>query len=152
MNWTAHLTVATVVERAGRYLMVYERSEDAREVYNQPAGHVEAGETLIAAAQRETLEETAWEVTIESLIGVYVYTPESHPERTYYRFCFAAQALRQHARSLDTGIIRADWLTLDEIRQQSEHLRSPMVLHCIEDALVKPRYPLDLLRDPVVRS
>ena len=149
MTWTPHITVATVVERHGRYLMVYERVEAGREVYNQPAGHVEAGETLIAAAIRETREETAWEVEIQSLIGVYVYTPPEAGTMTYYRFCFAARALHELDQPLDAGILRTEWLSYADIAAATQ-LRSPMVQRCIDDHRAGRRHPLDLLCDPVV--
>ena len=151
MTWTPHITVATVIERHGRYLMVYERVETGREVYNQPAGHVEAGETLIAAAIRETREETAWEVEIQSLIGVYVYTPPAAEAMTYYRFCFAARALHELDQPLDAGILRAEWLSYADIIASTQ-LRSPMVRRCIDDHRAGRQHPLDLLCDPVVNA
>ena len=151
MTWTPHLTVATVVERHGRYLMVYERVETGKEVYNQPAGHVEAGETLVAAAIRETREETAWEVEIQSLIGVYVYTPPAAEAMTYYRFCFAARALHELDQPLDAGILRAEWLSYADIIASTQ-LRSPMVRRCIDDHRAGRQHPLDLLCDPVVNA
>ncbi len=151
MTWTPHLTVATVVERHGRYLMVYERVEAGKEVYNQPAGHVEAGETLVAAAIRETREETAWEVEIQSLIGVYVYTPPAAEAMTYYRFCFAARALHELDQPLDAGILRAEWLSYADIIASTQ-LRSPMVRRCIDDHRAGRQHPLDLLCDPVVNA
>ena len=92
--WTAHVTVATVVQHEDRFLLVEEHSEGfSHTVFNQPAGHVEAGETLIQAAMRETLEETAWHVEVTDLLGIYSYTPPMFPDRTFNRFCFLANAL-----------------------------------------------------------
>jgi 8-oxo-dGTP pyrophosphatase MutT (NUDIX family) len=92
--WTAHVTVATVVEKDGKFLFVEEHTAGVTHtVFNQPAGHVESGETLIEAAIRETMEETGHEVSIDALLGIYTYTPPMFPDRTYYRFCFLAQSL-----------------------------------------------------------
>ena len=89
--WTPHVTVATVVEKDGRFLFVEEHSEGfVHTVFNQPAGHIECGETIIEAAIRETLEETGHHVEIDHLLGIYTYTPPMFPDRTYYRFCFLA--------------------------------------------------------------
>ncbi|MBE0483418.1 MAG: NUDIX hydrolase [Bacterioplanes sp.] len=142
-RWTPHATVATIVRRDDRFLMVEEMS-DGRAVFNQPAGHIEAGETVVAAAIRETLEETGWHVTPTSLLGLYTYTSPVN-DVTYHRYCFIAEANAQAMHAvLDDGIIGAQWLTLEELRQ-SDRLRSPMVLTCIEDALTKPHYPLDII-------
>lgn len=141
-----HVTVATIVENQGRFLFVEEESQGLSHlVINQPAGHVEANETLIQAAVRETLEETAWHVEITHLQGVYTYTPPNNPEATYYRFCFRATALQHDAdRVLDQGIHRAIWLTLEEL-QNTARSRSPLVIRCVEDALLDKKYPLDLI-------
>ncbi|MDO4222959.1 MAG: NUDIX hydrolase [Acinetobacter sp.] len=147
MTWSAHLTVATVVERDGRFLLVEEHSRDATfPVFNQPAGHVEMGETLIEAAIRETLEETAWQVEIRDILGLYSYTPPAFPERTYYRVCFIAQALHDTQQALDPDIIATHWLTLDEL-QQSGQARSPLVIQAIQDYLAGQRFPLALLNE-----
>ena len=143
--WTAHVTVATVVQREDRFLLVEEHSEGfSHTVFNQPAGHVEAGETLIQAAMRETLEETAWRVEITDLLGIYSYTPPMFPDRTFYRFCFLANALEDTQQALDDGIVQAHWMTLDEL-QLSARARSPLVIRAIEDALAGKKYPVDLI-------
>ena len=146
MSWMPHVTVATVVERDGRFLLVEEHSPSTSHlVINQPAGHVEAGETLIEAAIRETLEETGWQVRPTALLGFYTYTPPSNPDCTYYRVCFLAEALSHDAeRPLDTGIVQALWLTLDEL-QDTGRARSPLVLRCIADAQRGRAFPLDLI-------
>jgi len=114
-------------------------------VFNQPAGHLEADESLIQAACRETLEETAWAVEITGVTGLYLFRGANGV--TYQRTCFSATPVEHHAElALDEGILRAHWLTLDEIRERESQLRSPMVLQCILDYLDKPRYPLDLIR------
>jgi 8-oxo-dGTP pyrophosphatase MutT (NUDIX family) len=143
MDWDARLTVATVIERDGRFLVVEEYADGDELVYNQPAGHLDEHETLAAAAIRETLEETAWEVGIDAIVGLYYWThPQGH---TFIRTCFAGHALHHHPdQPLDRGIERALWLTRDEIAALGPKLRSPMVLRCVDDYLAGRRYPLEL--------
>lgn len=144
MDFVPHVTVATIVERQGRYLMVEELSSN-RIVFNQPAGHLDPDETLIDAAVRETLEETAWNVEITGLIGLYLFRGENGV--TYQRTCFTGTAIAQEPElELDEGIIAAHWLTLEDIEDRRAQLRSPLVLDCIYDYLNKPRYPLELIR------
>ena len=145
-TWTPHVTVATVVEKDGRFLFVEEHSEGVTHtVFNQPAGHVESGETLIQAAIRETLEETGHTVEIDALLGIYTYTPPMFPDRTYYRFCFLAQNVNVDLNAtLDTGIVRAVWMNLDEL-QETARARSPLVTKAIQDALSGQRFPLSLI-------
>lgn len=141
--WSPHLTVAAIVEDDGRFLLVEEYAGGEELVYNQPAGHLDEHETLAAAAIRETLEETAWEIEVQAIVGIYYWThPKGH---TFVRTCFAAKPLHHHAgQPLDEGIQRAIWLTWDEIVALGPKLRSPMVLRCIEDYLAGRRYPLEL--------
>ena len=114
-------------------------------VFNQPAGHVESGETLIQAAIRETLEDTGHTVEIDALLGIYTYTPPMFPDRTYYRFCFLAQSVNVDLNAtLDTGIVRAVWMNLDEL-QETARARSPLVTKAIQDALSGQRFPLSLI-------
>lgn len=143
MDWLPRLTVATIIERDGRFLLVEEYADGEELVYNQPAGHMDEHETLAAAAIRETLEETAWEVQIDAIVGLYYWThPKGH---TFVRTCFAGKALHHHPdQPLDRGIQRAVWLTREEIAALGPKLRSPMVLHCIDDYLAGKRYPLEL--------
>lgn len=149
MSWHSHVTVAVIVERDGRYLLVEERAEQERVVYNQPAGHVEMGETLIDAARREALEETGWDVEITDLIGLYVYANPHHNDVTYYRACFAAEAVHHHPdRPLDDGILQAVWLTPDELAASGK-ARSPLVSRCIADYRAGRRFPLDLIYEHV---
>jgi 8-oxo-dGTP pyrophosphatase MutT (NUDIX family) len=144
------LTVAAVVERDGRFLLVEERV-GPQLVFNQPAGHVERGEQLVAAVIRETLEETAWDFRPDALVGIYFWdVPEKR--RSFLRFAFAGQVTsHDKTRRLDRGIARAVWLTHEQIVELTPRLRSPMVLRCIEDYLKGQRYPLDLVRE-FVRS
>ncbi|MEZ5585276.1 MAG: NUDIX hydrolase [Candidatus Competibacteraceae bacterium] len=144
MTWTTHVTVATVVENSGRFLMV-EESIEGRSLYNQPAGHLENNETLLAAAVRETREETAWDIELKALVGIYQWR---HPDNgdTFVRFSFAAVRRQHHPEQLlDSGIQRALWLTRDEIADLQNQWRSPMVMRCVDDYLAGSRYPLNLL-------
>lgn len=146
MTWKPHVTVAAVAERDGRFLVVEEEIR-GRLVLNQPAGHLDPGESLLQAAVRETLEETAWHFQPHALTGVYRWV---EPTRgvTFLRFCFAGTCDRQEPeRTLDTGIRRALWLTRAELEAQGPRLRSPLVLRCLEDYQAGQRYPLDLLQD-----
>ena len=144
MIWKPNVTVAAVIERDGKFLLVEEETPQGVR-FNQPAGHLEAGESLLAATAREALEETAYSFTPQHLIGVYRWhSPES--DTTYLRFAFTG-AITGHdsTRPLDSGILQAVWLTPDEIRAMQARHRSPLVLRCIEDYLAGKRYPLDLL-------
>lgn len=145
MLWKPHVTVAAVVERSGQFLVVEEFAAEQL-VYNQPAGHLDEGESLIAAAVRETREETAWSFTPEALVGIYRWrNPDSNS--TYLRVCFTGDCANHDPNQrLDTGIVRAVWLSRAEL-SASGRLRSPLVLRCIDDYLAGVRYPLDLLSD-----
>lgn len=126
------LTVAAVIERDGRFLMVEELVANRR-VINQPAGHVEAGEDLRTAVIREALEETAWIFEPESVIGVYHWQAPADGPR-FLRVAFAGRCHGHDAdRPLDSGILAALWLTPDELHARAAQLRSPMVMRCIED-------------------
>jgi len=144
MVWKPNVTVAAIVEREGRFLLVEEKTDDGL-MLNQPAGHLEANESLVEGAAREALEETAYEFTPEYLVGVYRW---QHPERdlTYLRFAFAGRLGTHHPeRTLDTGIVRALWLTAAEVRASRGRHRSPLVVRCIEDYQRGARAPLELL-------
>jgi len=146
MTWHPHITVATIVETAGRFLMV-EEDKGGRLVLNQPAGHLEPDETLRDAAIRETREETGWEVKLEGVVGVYLYTAPSNGV-TYQRVCFAATPLRRDPHpELDTGIVAAHWMTREELVEQPERWRSELILRCIDDYLAGPIYDLGVVRD-----
>lgn len=146
--WQPHVVVAAIVERDGRYLVVEEMIAGELRI-NQPAGHWERGETLIEAVRRETLEEAAWDIEVTGFLGVYTWQPASLPY-PFVRFAFLAEALREHpGRKLDTGILRALWLTPAELRARSHELRSPSVLQCIEDHRSGRVLPLDAIREQV---
>ena len=143
MVWLAHSSVATIVEQDGRFLMVEERDGEQL-VFNQPAGHLDAGETLFAAAVRETLEETGWDVELTHLLGLYHY-PSANGV-TYIRHCFVANAVRYHPeRVLDTPIVAAHWLTAAQILAPTFAARSPIVHLCLQDYLAGQRYPLSVI-------
>ena len=144
MIWKPNVTVAAVVERGGRFLLVEEDTGRGR-LLNQPAGHLDPGESLIDAVARETLEETAHSFEPTALLGVYQY--RSAPEDvTYLRFAFTGD-LTGHdpGRGLDTGIVRALWLSPEEIRRDPGRHRSPLVMRCVDDYLAGRRYPLSAL-------
>lgn len=144
MNWAPHVTVATIVERDGRFLLVYEEA-DGKQVYNQPAGHLDPNETLQEAAIRETLEETAWHVKLTGVVGVNLYEAPSNGV-TYLRTTFIAEVLtRDTERALDTGIIEAVWLTYEEILERRAQLRSPMTLQIIDEYRAGRRFPMDVI-------
>ncbi len=144
--WKPHATVAAIIEDNGRFLVVEEMSE-GRRVYNQPAGHLEADESLIDAVIRETLEETAWQFKPHYLTGIYNW---KHPVscEQYLRFAFYGKQIRHESRrQLDEGIIRTLWLTRDELAADPGKLRTPLVLNCIDDYLLGKQYSLDILHD-----
>jgi 8-oxo-dGTP pyrophosphatase MutT (NUDIX family) len=142
--WRPHVTVATVVPREGLFLLV-EEDVRGRIVLNQPAGHLDPDESLQAAAVRETLEETGWYVSLTCLLGVQQW--HSSSGRQFVRFTFAAEPLRHDpARPLDTGILKALWMSRDEIAAARPRLRSPMVLASVDDWLSGHRLPLDAIR------
>ncbi|MCW8855162.1 MAG: NUDIX hydrolase [Gammaproteobacteria bacterium] len=146
MIWKPHATVAAIIERDNQFLMVEEECE-GRIVFNQPAGHLDPGESFIDAVIRETWEETAWRLHPEAITGLYRWQqPET--KRTYTRIAFCGQCDDHRAeQTLDEGIIRAVWMTRDELIEKSPQLRSPMVIRCIDDYLAGHRYPLELLID-----
>jgi 8-oxo-dGTP pyrophosphatase MutT (NUDIX family) len=144
-RWYPHATVAAIVEDDGRFLMVQERSSSGEIVVNQPAGHIEDGESIIEALVRETLEETGHEIDPVSLVGIYRWVhPAGH---TFLRFTFAGTILRKHdSFEIDPDIIRPLWLTPEDIRRDHTP-RSPLVLENIADYLQGHHYPLDILKN-----
>lgn len=146
------MTVATVIEAQGRYLLIEEHTPEGLRL-NNPAGHLEPGESLVQAAVRETLEETAHPFTPEALVGVYLARFERGGESvSYLRVAIAGRVGEPIAgQRLDEGIVRTCWLTPEEVRASAARHRSPMVLRCIEDHLAGRRLPLEaLFTDPSV--
>ena len=139
------MTVAALIEREGRFLMVEEETVDGVRI-NQPAGHLEDRESLVEACAREALEETAHHFTPEYLIGVY-HWPRPSGDATYVRFTFGGSlAGFEEGRALDTGILRAMWMTLEEIAACRERHRNEMVWSGIQDYLAGTRLPLSALK------
>ena len=148
--WQPDVTVACVVVRDGR-LLVVEEDVQGRRVLNQPAGHLEPDESLAAAALRETLEETGWQVRLTAFIGAYQWQAPVQSNgsagRHYLRMAFAADPVRHDAgRVLDDGIVQALWLTPEQLADQAARHRSPLVWRVVEDFLAGRRYPLDTLQ------
>jgi 8-oxo-dGTP pyrophosphatase MutT (NUDIX family) len=151
MVWKPDVTVAAVVERDGRFLFVEERA-GGRVVLNQPAGHLENGESLLEAVARETLEETGWTFVPRAVVGVYVWQPEQGP-RTFLRVAFGGELVAHDPqRPLDQGILRTRWLDREQLEATRPRHRSPLVGRCVDDYLAGVRYPLalvtHLLREP----
>lgn len=136
--WKPSVTVAAIVEKDGKFLIVEEHTTDGIK-FNQPAGHLDAGESPADGAAREALEESKWQVEPMGLLGIYLsrYTSSrTGQDVTYLRFAFAAQAIREHTeRELDEGIIRTLWMTPQELRACEQQHRSPLVMRCVEDFL-----------------
>lgn len=145
MIWKPNVTVAGVIRRDNRFLLVEEHTEDGP-CFNQPAGHLECGESLFDAVIREVREETRYDFEPRHLVGIYQWR---HPQKdvTYLRFAFSGELVgHDPARTLDDGIIAPCWLTLEEARASAARHRSPLILQCIEDCMAGKRYPLDLIR------
>ena len=147
MIWTPHFTVAAVIQRDGKFLMVEER-KDERSVYNQPAGHVENQETIQNAVIREVKEETAWDFTPEYIVGCYKWRKQD-VDITYIRVCFAGSVSHHDPeQALDDGILAANWLSYEDITSMNtQKMRSPMVCKCIDDYRNQIQYPLELIRE-----
>ncbi|MDP3088217.1 MAG: NUDIX hydrolase [Methylotenera sp.] len=144
MQWMPHATVAAIVEDNGKFLLVEEITERGNR-FNQPAGHLEDNETLIEAVIRETLEETAYSFTPESLLGIYHWKHE-HNDTTYLRFAYIGNVSNhQPNMTLDEGIIRTVWMSAEEMRSNATLMRSPQVLRCIEDYLNGHKFPLSVI-------
>jgi len=144
MQWMPHATVAAIVEDNGKFLLVEEITERGHR-FNQPAGHLENNETLIEAVIRETLEETAYSFTPESLLGIYHWKHE-HNDTTYLRFAYIGSVSNhQPNMTLDEGIIRTVWMSVEEMRSNAMLMRSPQVLSCVEDYLNGHKFPLSVV-------
>ena len=138
------VTVAAIIERDGKFLMVEERA-GAQVVLNQPAGHLEQGESLLAAVIRETLEETGHRFDPEHVVGFYLWH-SADAETTYLRVAFCGEAEPSaDVAALDEGIVAVHWLSRSQLANRAHQLRSPMVMRCIDDYLAGRRYPLDCL-------
>lgn len=141
--WQPDVTVATIVVRDGRLLVVEERA-NGRLVLNQPAGHLEPDESLQHAALRETREETGWDVRLTAFVGAYQWKA-TETGRHYLRFTFAAEPVAHDAAApLDEGIVRALWMSPDELQAAASRHRSPLVWRTVEDYLGGQRHPLAL--------
>lgn len=147
MVWKPHVTVAAVIERGGKFLMVEERV-DGQTAINQPAGHLESGESLLQAVVRETLEETGRHFTPQGLVGIYRW--QNPGGQTFLRFAFCGRVTHAEPEApLDDGIIRAGWMDPEEIHRARSRHRSPLVQRCIDDFRNGVRAPLDLLVDAI---
>jgi len=142
MVWKPSVTVAAVIERDGRFLFVEERI-DGRLVLNQPAGHLDPGESLVAACAREVLEETAHRFQPEGLVGVYRWHYAAK-DVTFLRFCFMGKILGAEKRPLDKEIVALHWLTPEELKKRNAEHRSPLVQKCVDDFLAGKRIALEV--------
>jgi len=144
MIWKPNTTVAAIIEQDGRFLMVEENTNDGVRI-NQPAGHLEDGESLFDGVVREAFEETAHEFAPTALLGVYHW---QRPDRdiTYLRFAFIGKVGKHHTQQkLDDGIIRAVWMSYEELKASQNMHRSPQVLKCVEDYLAGQQFPLSVI-------
>lgn len=142
-TWQPHVTVAVVVERDKKYLLVEELSNGAL-VFNQPAGHLEQSETLAAAAIRETGEETGWTIKLNGIVGISLHLSD-HNQVTYHRTTFFGEAVSHDPdQPLDEGIRRALWMTYEEMLTQRDRMRSELVIKTVEQYRDGHRYPMTL--------
>lgn len=155
-RWRPSVTVAAVIERDGRFLMIEEETAEGLRI-NNAAGHLDPGETPAEGCAREALEETAWHFRPTHLLGVYLsrfQRPNTGEDVTYLRFAFTGELGEEEVgRALDIGIVRTLWMTADELRATAARHRSPLVLRCLEDYLAGVRYPLSAVySDPSIRG
>lgn len=153
-KWNPRVTVAAVIERGGRFLLIEEETALGLKL-NTPAGHLEPGETPAQGCAREVLEEAAYDFTPTAFLGLYLARSRKNStgeDQTYLRMAFCGELGAHHAgRALDHGIVRTLWLTADEVRDSRDRHRSPLVVQCIEDYLAGVRYPLEAVHtDPSV--
>lgn len=145
--WKPSVTVAAVIERQGQFLLVEEETSDGIR-FNQPAGHLDPGESLAQAVVRETMEETAHDFTPQALVGMYMaryLSSRTRQEVTYLRFAFCGVAGDSHDRALDVGILRAVWMSYDELLACRDKHRSDLVLRCVDDYRAGQRAPLSTI-------
>lgn len=148
MDWAPHVTVAAIIERDGKFLLVDELVDGTR-VLNQPAGHLDEGETLIDAVIRETLEETAWHFRPSALVGIYSWR-QPGGGHTFLRVAFSGEVSSHDAgRELDAGIVKSVWMTPSQLASAGHRLRSPMVLRCVDDYRSGARHSLSIMSDIV---
>jgi ADP-ribose pyrophosphatase YjhB (NUDIX family) len=147
-RWKPNVTVAAVIEQDGRYLLVEEHTPEGLRL-NNPAGHLDPHESLVAACAREALEETAHPFAPDALVGVYLsrfQRASTGEDITYLRFAFSGVLGTQIAdRALDQGIVRTLWLTQEQVRACASQHRSPLVMQCIDDHAKGQRWPLAVL-------
>lgn len=150
MTWVPHITVAAVIEKNEQFLIIEENTSEGIR-FNQPAGHLEPNETIINAVIRETQEEAARLIEPQHLIGIYRWYCE-YNKHTYLRFCFYAKEISfDPVQKLDNGIIRTLWMTQNELIEQQNKCRSPLVLQCISDYIAGKQYPMSLLQDELFK-
>jgi 8-oxo-dGTP pyrophosphatase MutT (NUDIX family) len=145
--WKPSVTVAAIIERDHKFLLVEEETSDGIR-FNQPAGHLDPGESLIAAVAREALEETAHDFTPKALVGVYMsryLSSRTQEDVTYLRFAFSGLLGVAHDRPLDVGILRTVWMSRDELVATQDKHRSPLVLQCVDDYLSGRNHPLSVI-------
>jgi 8-oxo-dGTP pyrophosphatase MutT (NUDIX family) len=145
--WKPSVTVAAIIERDGRFLLIEEETSDGIR-FNQPAGHLDPNESLEQAVVRETLEETTYDFSPTALVGMYMsryLSSRTGREVTYLRFAFTGVLGAANNRPLDHGILRTVWMTREEMVECEYKHRSPLVLRCVDDYLAGKRAPLSLL-------
>jgi 8-oxo-dGTP pyrophosphatase MutT (NUDIX family) len=142
--WKPHVTVAAMVEQDDKFLLVKEKIK-GEILYNQPAGHLEPGESLIEAVVRETMEETQYDFTATALQGIYRFVPNASSDSSYIRLLFRGTVGLNHKGVLDEGIVSVEWMSYEEIKACRHQHRSPLVLQCVEDCLNNAPFPLDII-------
>lgn len=145
MVWKPHVTVAAIIEKDQRFLLVEEETSNGI-AFNQPAGHLEQGEDLISAVKREVAEETAWQFEPEHIVSVQLWR-KNPTSPSFLRVCFTGHCHSfDPQQRLDEGIITTHWLTRTEIEAKGDNLRSPLVLIGIDEFMAGTRHPLTLLQ------